>query len=161
MEGVSGHTPKIPRHGHATDRERHSHCSDRLDTSFLGTGLSSVFLIVSVLEMGISCTHTPTPCSSLAISSPRDPQGSRLSCLARLWLGNKETRAAGGGWPGSLPGSSPLASVLIAASWSQDGCHNAFKPHAQVPGRKKEGVKRKSATSLSTPADESLAVYPP
>lgn len=60
MEGVSGHTPKIPRHGHATDRERHSHCSDRLDTSFLGTGLSSVFLIVSVLEMGISCTHTPT-----------------------------------------------------------------------------------------------------
>lgn len=48
--------------------------------------------------------HTlPTPCSSLAISSPRDPQGSRLSCLARLWLGNKETRAAGGGWPGSLP----------------------------------------------------------
>ena len=66
------HTPETPRHGHATDREPHSLCSDRLDISFLGTALSSVFLIVSVVEMGIPAHTTPphsqTPAVSLGLN---------------------------------------------------------------------------------------------
>ena len=62
------HTPETPRHGHATDREPHSLCSDRLDISFLGTALSSVFLIVSVVEMGIPAHTTPPHSQTPAVS---------------------------------------------------------------------------------------------
>ena len=43
-------------------------CSDRLDISFLGTALSSVFLIVSVVEMGIPAHTTPPHSQTPAVS---------------------------------------------------------------------------------------------